>query len=114
MINRRVPINRIGLRPYLSDKGPQIKELVLTKIKNIQRDAVTSGTEQFNSSLIVGSAGRYRSVDSGGNDAIIATKTIIMKLESCFESAFVFSGVIFSVTDFLSSIIKYFLRPAFF
>jgi hypothetical protein len=33
----------------------------------------TSGTEQCSCSLMDGSAGRYKSVDKGGNDAINAT-----------------------------------------
>ncbi len=72
------------MRPYLSDNGPHINELVLTKIKNMLIDRFTHHTEQLSCSLIVGKAGRYRSVDNGGKEAINATNTIIIKPDSCF------------------------------
>ena len=35
--------------------------------------------------VIVGNAGKYRSVDKAGNEAINATSSIIILSESCFE-----------------------------
>ena len=91
------------LRPYLSDNGPQNTELTLKYIKNTYKDKVTSGTEQFSCSLIDGNAGKYKSVDSGGNDATIATSTIIILSDSCLD--FLLSASEFPVTDFFIIII---------
>ena len=77
---RGTPITRIRLRPYLSDNGPQTNELMLIKIKNTANDKFTNDTEQFSCSLIEGSAGRYKSVDNAGKDAIDDTSIILSEI----------------------------------
>ena len=74
----------MGLRPYLSDSGPQKMELMLRKTKKTINERFTSGSEHFSCSLMVGSAGKYRSVDNGGKEAVDATRTMIIPSESCF------------------------------
>ena len=80
---RGTPITRMRLRPYLSDNGPQSRELMLIEIKNTTSDKFTNGSEHFSCWLMVGSAGRYKSVDNGGKEAIDATSIIIILSESC-------------------------------
>ena len=78
-----MPITRIRLRPYLSDNGPQNKEPILIKTKNTTNDKFTNDTEQFSCSLMEGSAGRYKSVDNAGKDAIADISITIILSESC-------------------------------
>ena len=84
MTNNGIPINNMRFRPYLSESGPQMIELTLIKTKNSTKDKLTRETEQFNSLLIEGNAGRYKSVASAGKEAKSARNGNIKDVGNCF------------------------------
>ena len=90
---RGTPITRIRFRPNLSDNGPQNSELMLIKIKNTTSDKLTNDTEQFSCSLIEGNAGRYKSVDNGGKEAMEANNSSMILSESCLCGFLPVSGI---------------------
>ena len=71
-VNNNKPATKTGFRPCLSDNGPQIRSEILNPTNHKVRDIVTHPIGMFQFSEIIGMAGKYMSIESGGQADNIA------------------------------------------
>jgi hypothetical protein len=80
-----IVVRIIGLRPNLSDNGPNKRPEKLMMKKNVESVEFTSSTDVLSCSFIMGVAGRYMSVAIIGKEQSIEINTIMATGFNCRE-----------------------------